>query len=134
ECFHGFEDESGKVNEYSGSIPPASSGPAQLNLYIRNADGSAVTEFINNGSVNATPCFSPNGKQLVFTSNVGGEYDLYVVDVASQTVEKMTTSPGFDGDPLFVGDGSRLAFVSQRNDDDRSEINIFVADWVSSEE
>lgn len=135
-CFHGVSDsaqESG-VAEFGGAAPFGDGVPASLNLYIRNEADASISEVLNNGAVNCSPCFTPDGKQIVFSSNLGGkDFDLYIVTLDGKNLEKITTSPGFDGDPVFSPDGGRLLFVSQRNDQDPDEFNLFVADWLTDE-
>ena len=61
-------------------------------------------------------------------------FDLYSFALDGNLMEKVTTASGFDGDPRFSPDGRWLVFVSQRNDIDPHEFNIFVADWLLQEE
>jgi Tol biopolymer transport system component len=42
----------------------------------------------------------------------------------------VTTSPEFDGFPMFSPDGGQLVFASNRNAARPGETNIFLADWV----
>ena len=133
-CFHGYQDEislDDSVKRYLGSIPVSGEGPDHLNLYISNIDGSGVTEVLSNGTINGSPCFAPDGKHLIFSSNLGGKgFNLYSISLDGMVLEKITASAGFDGDPAFSPDGRRLVFISQRNDEDPQEFNVFVADWL----
>ena len=45
-------------------------------------------------------------------------------------LERVTTSPEFDGFPMFSPEGRRLVFASNRHAQERGETNIFIADWV----
>jgi len=137
-CFHGYRDgdqlDAG-VKQYFGSVPASGEDPDRLDVYISNADGSGVVEVVSNGAINCEPCFAPDGKHLLFSSNLGGDgFDLYSVTLDGKVTEKVTTSPGFDGDPAFSADGRRLVFISQRNDEDPQEFNIFVTDWLLQEQ
>jgi Tol biopolymer transport system component len=109
-----------------------------------NADGSGKKMVTNNGAANFGPFWHPDGKRIVFSSNMhdpkGGNFDLYLVDVETLEVERVTwferTRPGahrsddFDGFPMFTRDGKRLVFCSNRFNDKPNETNVFVADWV----
>ena len=135
-CFQGYPDAGQEfgVKAYFGPGPPDGDGPEVLNLYIRDAAGSAVTEVLSNGAYNCAPCFAPDGEHIIFSSNLGGQdYDLYRISLAGKALEKITSSAGFDGDPAFSSDGRRLLFISQRNDEDPDEFNVFVADWLIDE-
>lgn len=134
-CFHGYRQENSEVMKYSGPLPPAEDGPESLEIFLSNADGSGLVALTNHGAISFAPCFSPDGKSLIFSSNLGGNgFDLYSLALDGNLMEKVTTASGFDGDPRFSPDGRRLVFVSQRNDIDPQEFNIFVADWLLQEE
>ncbi|MEC9476791.1 MAG: hypothetical protein VX764_07115 [Planctomycetota bacterium] len=136
-CFHGYRDDQNpeaEVKRYNGPVPVGADGPGQLDVYIASADGSGVIQVVSNGAYNCSPCFAPDGKNLIFSSDIGGTgFDLYRVGTAGEMLEKVTTAAGFDGDPVFSPDGRRLLFISQRNDQDPQEFNIFVADWLLDE-
>jgi Tol biopolymer transport system component len=47
-------------------------------------------------------------------------------------LEQITTSPVFDGFPMFSPDGKYLVFASNRYGKERGDTNIFVAEWVEN--
>jgi TolB protein len=55
------------------------------------------------------PDFSPDGKSLAFASNRGGRWDLYILDLASGGIRRLTDTPEFDGRPSYSLDGKFLA-------------------------
>jgi dipeptidyl aminopeptidase/acylaminoacyl peptidase len=78
---------------------------------VRLTDGSAYT-------VSGPPSWSPDGKRLTFAAKptpMLRDYrsDIYVADVATRTIEKITTNPGSDQQPQWSPDGARIAFVSE---------------------
>lgn len=60
----------------------------------------------------AEPSWSPNGNQIVFSSNVDGNFDLYMVDLASGVASKLTStrSPVQNVDPAWSPNGKRIVF------------------------
>lgn len=108
--------------------------PSQLDLWIMNADGSDKRRITNNGAANFGPYFFPDGKRVIFSSNMddeaGREFDLYAVDVETQEIERITFTGDFDGFPMFNSDGSQLVFASNRGNELPRETNLFIADWV----
>jgi WD40 repeat protein len=66
------------------------------------------------------PCWSPDGKYIVYSSdhrtaaNPDSDFrrELYVVNVASRNVSRITTSGANETQPAWSPDGTKLAYVS----------------------
>lgn len=58
-------------------------GGATPQIFVANADGSGVRQ-LTEGSSNASPAWSPDGRKIIFSSNRGkkneGDYDLWVMN------------------------------------------------------
>jgi imidazolonepropionase-like amidohydrolase/Tol biopolymer transport system component len=83
-------------------------------------------EFATSQVTESDVTVSPDGRWLVF-SILG---HLYRLPVEGGTAEQLTFGPYFDADPVFAPDGSKLAFVSDR---DGSDGNVFVFDLATRE-
>lgn len=109
--------------------------PIKMELFVMNADGSNKRQITRNGAANFAPFFTPDGKQILFSSNVndpnGYDFDLYLIDLDGRNTQQITFAKGFDGFPMFSPDGKKLVFVSSRNAKTKHEFNIFIADWVA---
>ena len=107
--------------------------PGELDIYMMDLDERRPVRLTDNGAANFGPYFHPDGRHVIFSSNVhdpeGRDFDLYLVDVRTRELERVTRYPGFDGFPMFSYDGSRLVFASNRNGKVRGETNVFIADW-----
>lgn len=107
--------------------------PGNLEIFIMNLRDRQPIQLTHNGAANFGPYWHPNGRHVIFSSNVadpkGRNFDLYLVDVETRAIERVTEYPGFDGFPMFSYDGSRLVFASNRNGKARGETNVFIADW-----
>ncbi len=87
--------------------------------------------------------WSPDSKQLVYVSRkkTGMEYaistnsDLYLYDLASGTTRNLTEGMmGYDTNPAFSPDGTKLAWLSMEHDGYESDKNrIFVLDMATGE-
>ena len=60
------------------------------------------------------PRLSPDDKRLaVFKPDGGG--DIWITDMERDTSTRFTFDPGADNDPVWSPDGTRIAFVSNRD-------------------
>ncbi len=111
--------------------------PSQVELFVMNADGSNRRQITNNGAANFAPFFHPNGKQIIFCSNVSDtssprrrNFDLHLINIDGSEMEQVTFHGEFDGFPMFTHDGKKLVFCSNRNGAKPGQTNVFIADWV----
>ena len=62
------------------------------------------------------PMISPDGKWVVYVSEVSGNSDIYLQSTTGETAINLTKdSPGADTMPAFSADGERIAFRSSRD-------------------
>jgi len=65
--------------------------------------------------VNGAPAFSPDGRKLALTlSGSSGNLDIYVLDLATQGLTRITDDPAIDTEPAWSADGQSLYFTSDR--------------------
>ncbi|HEV8538958.1 MAG TPA: hypothetical protein VGR15_08580 [Bacteroidota bacterium] len=107
--------------------------PTQMDLFVMNADGSEKRRITTIGAASFAPYFHPDGKRIIFASNMkdpkGRNFDLFLIDTDGKNLEQITYNDTFDGFPMFTRDGKKLVFASNRNAKVRGETNIFIADW-----
>ena len=108
--------------------------PTTLEIWIMNADGSNKRQVTSNGKANFGPYFFPDGKRIIFASNMddpkGRNFDLYKTNVDGTGLERITFNDTFDGFPMFSPDGKKLVFASNRAAKTQGETNVFIADWI----
>ena len=108
--------------------------PRALEVFVMDADGKNKRQVTANGCANFGPYFFPNGKRIIFASNLhdskGRNFDLYMVRTDGKKLERITFNDTFDGFPMFSADGKKLVFASNRHAKVQGETNIFIADWV----
>lgn len=108
--------------------------PTRLELMVMNADGSDQRQVTQNGAANFGPFWHPDGRRVIFSSNVGDpqgrNFDLYLIEVDSgKEAERVTFAEEFDGFPMFTRDGRQLVFASNRHHETEGDTNVFIADW-----
>ena len=122
------------VADYKSLLKESLIRPTTLEIWIMKSDGSGKRQLTSNGKANFAPYFFPDGKRVIFASNVndpkGRDFDLYAINIDGTGLERITFNPTFDGFPMFSPDGKKLVFASNRNYKIEGETNVFVADWV----
>ncbi|MBI5958284.1 MAG: PD40 domain-containing protein [Chloroflexi bacterium] len=74
-----------------------SAGSPQNDIYLISADGTtAPQKIIDSGADDIAPRFSPDGLHIVFSSDAAGNWDVYIYEIATQTIYQITTSPDTD--------------------------------------
>src|SRR5499433_737541 len=120
--------------EYTSLLKQNLIRPTTLEIWVMNADGSNKRQVTHNGKANFAPYFFPDGKRIIFASNMadpkGRNFDLYAVNLDGTGLERLTFNPSFDGFPMFSPDGKKLVFASNRNNKTQTDTNVFIADWV----
>lgn len=108
--------------------------PRALEIWVMRADGTGKRQVTSNGKANFAPFFHPDGKRIVFASNMddpkGRNFDIYIINVDGSGQERVTMNETFDGFPMFSRNGKRIVFSSNRNASKTGETNVFIADWV----
>jgi Tol biopolymer transport system component len=113
---------SGKQRRYSWDYDE------HFEIYSAKRDGSDLRNLTNSPGYDAEGSFSPDGKQIVFTSLRGAfpldkfspndrkryeqdpSYfgDIYLMNADGSNVRRLTNEPGYDGGPFFSPDGQRI--------------------------
>lgn len=103
-------------------------------IYTMKSDGSDVKRLTEIGAMSWAPYFHPSGEYLIFTTNRHGfsNFELYGVRTDGQGEPvRVTYTDGFDGLPVFLPDGKRIAWTSNRTSAKRSQ--IFMGQWNHEE-
>lgn len=60
------------------------------------------------------PSWSPDGRQIVFSALAGGVTDIFIYNLADDTIKQMTRDSFGDLHPVWSPDGQKIAFVTER--------------------
>ncbi|TLM98593.1 hypothetical protein FDZ71_16915, partial [bacterium] len=114
--------------------------PVPLDIWIMNADGSEKKLLVKNGATNWSPSFTPDGKRIIFSSNMddwrgeigkyGPNFELYIMNADGTNQKRLTYNTTFDSFPMFSPDGKKLSWCSNRNPEKPRATDVFIADWV----
>ena len=121
------------VSDYQSLLKQNLVRPVSMELWVADADGSNAQQVTRNGAANFAPFFTPDGKRIIFASNMGDPkrrtFEVYLINLDGTGLEQVTYGAQFDSFPMFSPNGKKLIWASNRNGKDH-ETNIFVADWV----
>ena len=83
-----------------------------LEIYVIGVDGINKTQLTHNDVDDGHPTWSPNGKQIAFSSMVADIYQIFIIDAAGGTAKQLTFSDASHYHPIFTPDGKRIIYVS----------------------
>lgn len=109
--------ETGEKNDF---LPPV--------LYVWDRRNHQLTMIPNafDGTI------SPDGNHVVFVRQTDGNYDLWMQTIDGEELVQLTNSRFGDFEPQFSPDGSKLAFVSNRDSKGRvTHTSIYMMDMKS---
>ncbi len=119
-----------------GQVAYASEQSGKPQIHLVNIDGTDDHPLTSGPDGACQPAWSPDGRQLIFTSPCRGNQDTYpgsslwimdvdMAGVASQP-RQLRTMPGGDFDPAWSPDGTQVAFSSVR--DNRPQVYVMNLD------
>ncbi|MFM8980395.1 MAG: S41 family peptidase [Planctomycetia bacterium] len=84
-------------------------------LWLMPGGGGAGRRVTTTPEEEQWPRFSPDGRRLAYSVEVGGQSDVYVLDLASGKATQVTKHKADDFFQCWSPDGTRLAFSSERS-------------------
>ena len=95
--------------EAQARIAFASNRDGNYEIYVMDADGANLQRLTNNPHGDSSPSWSPDGKQIAFTSKRDGHVingiptdEIYVMDADGGNPQNLTNHPNNDLLPLMV--------------------------------
>lgn len=130
------------TNHFSADVDPSITYDGTLMTFLSDRPGKAMIYTMDPrgtesnvkrisfvGQFNATPRFSPDGKEIVFSSWLDNSFDLFRISSDGQGLSRLTKDFGSNEDPSYSNDGEFIAFTSQRVISRvRADQNIYIMD------
>jgi len=104
--------------------------PGYPQLYIMNINEGNMRRLSTNAFCDS-PAWSPRGDKIAFTmKQTKGNYDIYVYDLPTAKITKLTNSQKNNENPTWSPDGRFLTFYSNRSG--RGEIYVMAIDGLGT--
>ena len=100
-----------------------------LEVDVRPGGSGAVRALTEGSSRDRQPAYSRDGERIVFSSNRGGNMDLWLLDRRTAGLRQLTDDPAQDWDPGFTPDGRHVLWSSDRS----GHYEIWIADAEGSD-
>lgn len=130
------------THHFASNVDPSITVDGKLMTFLSDRPGKAMIYTLEPsgeeknvkrisyvGQFNATPRFSPDGKEIVFSSWLDNSFDIFRISSDGQGLSRLTKDFGSNEDPSFSNDGEFIAFSSQRVlSKVRADQNIYIMD------
>ena len=119
---HSFADEilhalTGEKGVFTTRIAFVSSQSGNKEIYIMDWDGYNPLPLTKNGSINLNPDFSPDGREIIFTSYKRRNPDMYRRALSSPVEVPLSNRKGLNITGNWSPDGSKIALALSKDGD-----------------
>ena len=83
-------------------------------IYIYDVKSGSHNLVVNAEGSNLSPSFSPDGKNLLYSSTVGGNADIYEMRLSDGSTKQLTTLPSTEVQPSYASDGQSFVYTSDK--------------------
>lgn len=115
------------TQHYASDVDPSINADGSLMTFLSNRSGKAMIYTLDPrgvekdvkrisyvGQYNATPRFSPDGTEIVFSSWLDDGFDLFKISSNGTGLVRLTKNMGSNESPVFSNDGEFIVFSSQK--------------------
>ncbi|NTU84027.1 MAG: hypothetical protein HGA45_32425 [Chloroflexales bacterium] len=110
------------------SLVFASNQRDTFDIFKMAGDGDDMTPLTSGPAYDQEPTWSPDGRIAFISNRDGAQWDIFVMEGDGSGLVNRTRSPASDRRPVWSPDKTRIAFYSNRDGADGSEIYLMNAD------
>jgi Tol biopolymer transport system component len=103
-------------------------GLATRNLWTVAADGTGARRLTKGTKDEYHGVVSPDGRRIVFVSELNGSRDLWIADVSGENAVPLTDDPGIEDQPTWSPDARRVAYAAFPKDGGSFDLWVINAD------
>ena len=101
-------------------------GAEELMLLDLKTSGAEPRRLTFDQGNNSSPCWTPDGQSLIYSSRRNGQADLYRIRVDTGDVDRLTCTDQDEVDPSLSPDGQRIVFQSTEGIYQRGKLGLLV--------
>jgi TolB protein len=91
------------------------SGQRKYRLAVADSDGYDEQIILESSQPLMSPSWSPDGKQLAYVSFRNGRPEIFIQNIITREIQKLTSFKGLNSAPAWSPDGKRLALTLSRD-------------------
>ena len=82
-------------------------------IYVANSDGTNIRRITFNNAIDTSPAWSPNSREIAFTSDRGGTPQIYIMDAEGSNVRRISFGGSYHDATAWSPTGDRIIYVSR---------------------
>ena len=107
-------NQSGAVSRDGKMLSAVLDKDGRTEIYIFDIASSARKRLTTSNAAKAAPCFSPNGRQIAYTSDQGGKTpQVYIMGSGGGNASRISQGRGDATSPDWSPDGKKIAFAAK---------------------
>jgi TolB protein len=83
-------------------------------IFMADLNGKIEKQLTHSKGYDAEATLSPDGEQMLYTSDKDGDIDLYIMNLKTGAERRVTNMLGYDGGAWFSPDGTKLIWRASR--------------------